>query len=84
MWSCLWTGVDWFMRFVVGYDWEAYKRYYATLKELHAYYQKLNLEDERYEAGVVGDSETQIVKADSSHLIIWVDGDEVVGHAVWR
>ncbi len=78
------TGVEWFMRFVVGYDWEAYKGYYATLNELHAYYRKLNLDAVSYEVGVVGDAETQIIKADSSHLIVWLDGDEVVGHAVWH
>ncbi len=72
------------MRFVVGYDWEAYKRYYTTLNELHAYYRKLNLGDVSYEVGVVGDAEAQIIKADSSHLIVWVDGDEVVGHTVWH
>ena len=78
------VGVEWFMRFVVGYDWKAYKRYYATLNELHVYYRTLHLDDESYEVGVMGDAETQIIKADSSHLIAWLDGDEVVGHAVWH
>jgi GNAT superfamily N-acetyltransferase len=70
------------MEFVVGYDWETYKRYYVSLNDLHAYYQKLDLDDVNY--GDVRSSEERIIKADPSHLIVWLDGDEVVGHVVWH
>ena len=70
------------MRFVIGYDWETYKRYYASLSDLQAYYQKLDLDEVSY--GAVGSAEVRIIKADPSHLIVWVDEDEVVGHVVWH
>ncbi|MFX0078541.1 MAG: GNAT family N-acetyltransferase [Candidatus Hermodarchaeota archaeon] len=32
----------------------------------------------------VGDTEAKIIKADPSHLIVWCEGQDVVGHAVWH
>lgn len=63
------------MKFVVSCDLEEFKRYYRTLEDLHDYLKTLGLPD------VV---EEGIIKRDPSHLIVWRENDEIVGHAIWH
>ncbi len=70
------------MKFVVGYDWKAFNEYYQTLDDLQSYYQSLG--HVGFTNMVVGETETKIIKADPSHLIVWREGQDVVGHTIWH
>ena len=70
------------MEFVVGCDLEEFKRYYKTLDDLHDYFKTLGLADVRF--GELGVVEEGIIKRDASHLIVWRENDEIVGHTIWH
>lgn len=70
------------MKFVVGYDLEEYKRYYKTLNDLHDYFKTLGLADVKF--GELGAVEEKIIKRDLSHLIVWREDNEIIGHAIWH
>jgi len=70
------------MEFVVGCDLEEYKRYYRTLDGLHRYYRTLGLTDVKF--GELGATEEEIIKRNPSHLIVWRENDDIIGHAVWH
>ena len=70
------------MKFVVGCDLEEYKRYYRTLDDLHDYFKTLGLTDVKF--GELGATEERIIKRDPSHLIVWRENDDIIGHAVWH
>ncbi len=70
------------MEFVVGCELEEFKRYYKTLRDLHSYYKTLGLQD--VSAGELGVQEKYWVTKDPRHLIVWREGDEIVGHAIWH
>jgi GNAT superfamily N-acetyltransferase len=70
------------MRFEVGWDLEEFMRYYRTLTDLCSYYKTLGSMDT--ESWGLGSTEEEIIKRDPSHLIVWREEDEVVGHAVWH
>ena len=70
------------MEFIVGCDLEEYKEYYRMLDELHNYYRALGLTDVKF--GEIGPTEEEIIKSDPSHLIVFRENDNIVGHAVWH
>lgn len=70
------------MEFVVGYGWKAFNEYYQTLDDLQSYYKSLGLIE--FTNMAVGETEARIIKADPSHLIVWCDRQDVVGHAIWH
>lgn len=70
------------MKFVVGCALEEFRRYYKTLDDLHAYLETLGLQD--VNAGELGDVEEGIIKSDPSHLIVWKENAEIIGHAIWH
>ena len=70
------------MKFVVSYDLEEYKRYYKTLNDLHDYFKTLGLTDVKF--GELGAVEEEIIKTDLSHLIVWREDNEIIGHAIWH
>ena len=70
------------MKFVVGCDLNEFKRYYQTLNELHDYFKTLRLADVKL--GELGAVEEGIIKRDSSHLIVWRENNEIIGHAIWH
>jgi len=70
------------MRFVVGCDLEEFKRYYRALEGLHDYFKSLGLSD--VVEGELGSVEEYWVTKDPSHLIVWRENGEVVGHAIWH
>jgi len=70
------------MKFVVGCDLEEFKRYYQTLNELHDYFKTLRLADVKF--GQLGNVEEGIIKRDPSHLIVWREHNEIIGHAIWH
>ena len=70
------------IEYVVGFDLEEYKKYYRTLDDLHNYYRSLELTDVTF--GELGSTEEEIIKRDPSHLIVWRDKNEIIGHAVWH
>jgi GNAT superfamily N-acetyltransferase len=70
------------MKFVVGCDLERFKRYYRTLDNLHNYFRKLGITDVKF--GELGPTEESIIKKDPSHLIVWRENKQIIGHAVWH
>jgi len=70
------------MRIVVGCDLKEFKRYYRTLEDLHEYFKTLGLADVRF--GELGVVEEGIIKKDPSHLIVWRENNEMIGHAIWH
>jgi hypothetical protein len=70
------------VRFIVGCDSDEFKRYYRTLDGLHNYFKLLGIQDVRF--GELGPTEEAIIKRDPSHLIIWRQGREIIGHAIWH
>jgi GNAT superfamily N-acetyltransferase len=70
------------LRFVVGCDLEEFKRYYKTLEDLHNYYKTLGLHDVK--AGELGGAEEYWVTKRPSHLIVWRENDEIIGHTIWH
>jgi len=70
------------MKIDVGCNLEEYKRYYRTLDDLHNYFKSLGLTDVTF--GELGSTEEEIIKRDPSHLIIWRENGEIIGHAVWH
>ena len=70
------------MEFIVGCDLEEFKRYYKTLRDLHNYYKTLGLQD--VSVGELGVEEEYWVTKDPCHLIVWREGNEIVGHAIWH
>jgi len=70
------------MRFVVGCNLDEFKRYYRTLEDLHDYFKTLGLPDVVH--GELGPVEEDIIKKDPSHLVVWRENDEIIGHAIWH
>lgn len=70
------------MKFIVGYNLEEYKRYYKTLDDLHNYFKTLGLTEIKF--GELGAVEEEIIKRDPTHLIIWREDNEIIGHAIWH
>jgi len=70
------------MDFVIGCDLEEFKKYYKTLRDLHDYYKTLGLQG--VSVGELGVQEEYWIKKDPSHLIVWREGNEIVGHAIWH
>ena len=53
-----------------------------TLDDLHDYYRRGRLSDTI--AGRLGATEEYWIKKDASHLIIWKEDNEIIGHAIWH
>jgi GNAT superfamily N-acetyltransferase len=70
------------MKFVVGWDFEDFRRYYKSLEDLHIYFKTLGLKDVKF--GELGSIEEGIIRKDSSHLIVWLENDEIIGHVIWH
>ncbi|MHA1933888.1 MAG: GNAT family N-acetyltransferase [Candidatus Thorarchaeota archaeon] len=70
------------LTFVIGYDFEEFRNYYKTLKSLHDYYKELAIPDVIY--GDLGPTGEAHIKKDPTHLIIWMENEVIVGHAVWH
>ncbi|NHJ12880.1 MAG: N-acetyltransferase [Candidatus Thorarchaeota archaeon] len=68
--------------FVVGYDFEEFKKYYKSLGDLHKFYIKRTSRGPR--EFKLGDDERFHVENDIRHLIIWIDSGEIVGHCIWH
>lgn len=60
------------MEFIVGCDPEGFRRYYESLRR----------PSER--AGALRGIEGKIIAEDPFHLIVWREGDEIIGHAIWH
>jgi GNAT superfamily N-acetyltransferase len=60
------------MEFVVGSDPEAFRRYYETLEGVAK------------KTGTLNGTEGKIIAEDPSHLIVWREGDKIIGHAIWH
>jgi hypothetical protein len=68
------------MKFVIGYDYEEFEKYYKTLDDLHDYFRTIGLTDVTF--GQIGDIEKLLIKTDPSHLIVWKQNNEIIGHAI--
>jgi len=60
---------------------EEFKRYYEAL-DIHDYYKTRGLADVKY--GKLGVIEEKIIAMDPSHLIVWRENNEIIGHAIWH
>jgi GNAT superfamily N-acetyltransferase len=70
------------MKFVIGYDFDEFEKYYKTLNDLHDYFRTIGLTDVTF--GQIGDIEKLLIKTDPSHLIVWKQNNEIIGHAIWH
>jgi GNAT superfamily N-acetyltransferase len=70
------------MKFVVGCNLEEFKKYYGTLEGLHNFLKEQEVSDARF--GELGAVEESIIRTNSSHLIVWTEDNEIVGHAIWH
>jgi GNAT superfamily N-acetyltransferase len=70
------------MRFIVGYDFKEFEKYYKSLADLHNYYKTLGLTDVTF--GQIGDIEKLLIKTNPSHLIVWKQDNQIIGHAIWH
>lgn len=68
--------------FVGVYSIEEFKKYYSTLLDIRDYYVSRG----RRRSGdfELGKDEEQYVERDPSHLIVWSNGAEIVGHCIWH
>lgn len=69
------------MRFIVRCGLEEFKRYYKAL-DIHDYFKTLGLTDVKF--GELGVIEEKIIAMDPSHLIVWRENNEIIGHAMWH
>lgn len=60
------------MEFAIGCDPGAFRRYYEAIERAAE------------KTGTLDGTEGRIVAEDPSHLIIWREGDEIIGHAIWH
>ncbi len=67
---------------MVGSDLEEFRRYYRTLSDIHEYFKALRVEGVEY--GELGAKEEGHIRSDPSHLIVWREGREIIGHAIWH
>jgi len=70
------------MKFIVGCNLEEFEKYYKTLDDLHNYFKTIGLTDVTF--GEIGDIEKLLIKSDPSHLIVWKQNNEIIGHTIWH
>ncbi|MFW9799448.1 MAG: GNAT family N-acetyltransferase [Candidatus Thorarchaeota archaeon] len=70
------------LEFVIGYDLEEFEEYYRGLTDLHTYYKTRRQREPGFNG--LGDDERGHIESDPSHLIVWKDQDQIMGHAVWH
>lgn len=69
------------MRFEVGCDLEEYRKYQKT-SGIHDYLKWVGVTDVVY--GELGPFEEAHIKRDPSHLIVWRENNEIIGHVIWH
>jgi len=70
------------MKFVVGYDFKEFEKYYKALDDLYDYYKTIGLTDVTH--GQIGDIEKLLIKTDPPHLIVWKQNNQIIGHVIWH
>jgi GNAT superfamily N-acetyltransferase len=70
------------VRFFVGCDLEEFRKYYRKLGGLHDYFRSLGIADVKF--GELGPTEEHHISRDPSHLIVWREGETIIGHAIWH
>lgn len=69
------------LRFEVGCDLEEYREYQKT-SGIHDYLKWVGVTDAVY--GELGPNEVAHIKRDPSHLIVWRENNEIIGHVIWH
>jgi GNAT superfamily N-acetyltransferase len=69
------------LRFEVGCDLEEYRKYQKT-SGIHDYLKWVGVTDVVY--GELGPFEEAHIKRDPSHLIVWRENNEIIGHVIWH
>ena len=64
------------MKLVIGCELDQFKRYYERTISSPKYRETVGESD--------GTTELNYVAQDPSHVILWKDGDQVLGHAIWH
>ncbi|NHJ14160.1 MAG: GNAT family N-acetyltransferase [Candidatus Thorarchaeota archaeon] len=70
------------LEFVVGYDTSTFEEYYKTLVDLHQFYESRGVPDTT--PGELGVDERRYLERDPNHLIVWMQDNEIIGHAIWH
>ena len=70
------------LEFMIGYDLEEFKEYYTTLDDLHDFFKAHGAVGPGFRE--LGDDERQHIERDPSHLIVWKEKGEIIGHAIWH
>jgi len=71
------------VEFIVGYDLDNFKKYYRMLDDLHRFYVAHGTRNQS-ESFEIGDDELNHIKRNPNHLIVWRDGETIIGHCVWH
>jgi len=69
------------MKFEVGCDLEEFRKYQRA-SGIHDYLKWVGVTDAVY--GELGPVEAAHIQSDPSHLIVWREGDKIIGHAIWH
>ncbi|MFW9846766.1 MAG: GNAT family N-acetyltransferase [Candidatus Thorarchaeota archaeon] len=70
------------MEFIVGYDIQQFEQFYLGLNDLHTFYRTRGQRES--EINELGDDERGHIDSDPDHLIMWMDRNQIVGHAIWH
>ena len=69
------------MRLDVGCDLDEFRRYQRK-SGIHEYLKSVGVTDVVY--GELGPIEVTHIERDPSHLIVWREGSEIIGHVIWH
>jgi GNAT superfamily N-acetyltransferase len=69
------------LRFEVGCDLDEFTRYQRN-SGIHEYLKWVGVTDVVY--GELGPIEVAHIERDPSHLIVWREGSEIIGHVIWH
>lgn len=70
------------LEFIVGYDLEEFKEYYKILDDLHDFFEAHGVVEPALRG--LGDDERRHIERNPSHLIVWKERGEIIGHAIWH
>jgi hypothetical protein len=69
------------VRFDVGCDLDEFRRYHRN-SGIHKYLKSVGVTDVVF--GELGPIEEAHIGRDPSHLIVWIEGSEIIGHVIWH
>lgn len=70
------------LKFLIGYDFDEFEKYYLSLDDLHTFYRTRGLRESTINE--LGEDERGHIESDSDHLIAWMVQYQIVGHTIWH